>query len=289
MSALGNFIEIAETINGISAGFGKMILVYKEKKTIPIADLTATAINADIADDTIKGTIQKWNTVTAASVAEKNIERNSGEINLIKPEILADTLNFDENISNAKTIADLVKGSTFDCLLLDDKGYVFGEHSLSPASIDTMKINFSNKVTNGFQFDETNEKQIAVTARYLVKNIGFIDADVEVEEITPKIALMGKISSITTQTTSAIVFVMDLFNEETGALLTAFTTTTLNVGIIVNGNAVTATGAFANNQFTLTLAKTVANFSTTANKLKLKISTPTHYMRQIEFNTATFA
>jgi hypothetical protein len=57
----------------------------------------------------------------------------------------------------------------------------------------------------------------------------------------------------------------------------------------VNGNAVTATGAFANNQFTLTLAKTVDNFSTSANKLKLTISTPTHYMRQIEFNTATYA
>lgn len=286
--SIGNFLERAETQNGISVGFGKMILIYSAKKTVGIADLTAGEINKDIADGTIVGIIQGWNTVAGASVAEKNAERLDGTMKLVKHEILADTLTFDDNITNNRVMKSLVKGGSYPCVLLDDMGYAFGARSLVPSSIETMNLNFSNKTSNGLQNDLTNEKTISVTVRYMVDEIGYIDADVEVEEIEAKIPLIGKVSSITSQAAGSIVFVMDLFNEVTGELLTEFVTTSLDVNAIVNGNAVTASGTFASNQLTLTLTKTVADFSTTTNKIKLSISTPTHYMTEVYFDTATF-
>jgi hypothetical protein len=286
--SIGNFLEIAEAQNGISVGFGKMFLIYAEKQDVEMTDLTATAINADIADGTIVGIVKGWNTVVGASVAEVNAERNNGEVKLSRQEIIADTLTFDDNVTNNKVMKMLVKHGTLNCVLLDDMGYAFGAKSLAPATIETMRVNFSNKTTNGLQNDQTNEKTVAVTARYLVDEIGFLDADVEVEDIEPKVPIFAKVSSITSQIAATIVFVLDLFNEETGALLTAFTTTSLDVGAIVNGNAVTAAGAFASNQLTVTLTSTVSDFSTSTNKIKLTLSTPEYYMTEIYFDTATF-
>lgn len=285
----GNFLQRAETICGIKPGFGKMILIYAEAGVIPIADLTATEIQAAIADGSIIGIIQGWNTVAGASVAEKNTEKLNGEMKLVKSEILADTLTFENNITNNRVFEELVKGGTYDCILLDDMGYAFGEQSLEPASIETMKMNFSGKTSNGLQSDQTNEQTVAVTVRYLVEKIGFLNAGVEVEDIVSKIPLIAKISSVTSQAADTIVFVLDLFDETNGELLTAFTTTALDVNAVVNGNVVTAAGSFASNQLTLTLTKTVADFSTTTNKIKLDLSTESYYLTEIVFNTATFA
>jgi hypothetical protein len=207
---------------------------------------------------------------------------------LVKAEILADTLTFDDNVTNNRILKSLVKGGTYPCILLDDQGFAFGARSLAPESISTMNLNFSGKTSNGLQNDLTNEKTVAVTVRYLVEEIGYMDADTEVEEIVAKIPLIGKISSITTHTSSSLVFVMDLFNEITGALLTAFVTTALDINPVVNGITVTASGTFASNQLTLTLTKTVADFNTATDKIKLTLSTEAYYLTEITFNIADF-
>ncbi len=285
----GNFLQIAQEQNGLSPSFGWGLILYSEKKEITAAMLTAAAINAEIAADTCIGIIHGWNTVAGASIAEKSLERANQEVNVNKPELLADTLTFDDNLVNQDVLKRL-SGKTFNAVFLDDMGYAFGEESLVPSSISTMKVNFSGKVTNGFQNDQSNEKTIAITARYLLgnKKVGFIDAGTEVEDIDPKIPLIGKISSITTHTSSSIVFVMDLLNGSTGALLTTFVTTALEVNPVVNGITVTASGAFASNQLTLTLTKTVADFNTATDKIKLTLSTEAYYLTEISFNIADF-
>lgn len=285
---LGNFLERAETQNGISVGFGKMILIYSTDHDVPLASLTAAKINDEIAAGTIIGVIQGWNTVAGASVAEKNKENLDGSIKLVKSEILADTLTFEDNITNNRILKSLVKGGTYPCLLLDDMGYVFGAKTLESAAIGTMNLNFSNKTTNGLQNDLTNEKTVAVTVRYLVEEIGYVDADVEVEDVDPKIPLSVKISSITTHTAASIVAVIDCYNEITGALLTTFDVDPVSIVASVNGISVTPSATFAANQLTVTLAKTVADFNTTTDKVKLTLSTAEYYVTEISFNIADF-
>jgi hypothetical protein len=286
--SIGNFLERAETQNGISVGFGKMILIYSTEHDVLLSDLTAAAINEDIADGTIKGIIQGWNTVAGASVAEKNSEKLDGSIKLVKHEILADVLTFEDNVTNNRILKSLVKGGTYPCLLLDDMGYAFGSRTLEPVAIGTMNINFSNKTSNGLQNDLTNEKTVAVTARYLVEEIGYIDADVEVEDIVAKIPLIGKISSITTHIAASIVFVMDVYNEITGELLTSFDVDPVVIVASVNGISVTPSASFAANQLTVTLAKTVADFNTATDKVKMTVSTGEYYLTEITFNIADF-
>lgn len=284
----GNFLELAQIQNGISVGFGKMILIYSTKKDVAISALTATAINDEIAAGTIVGVIKDWNMVAGASVAEKNKENLDSTISLVKGEILADNLTFDRNTVNMDVLERLVSFDSCNCILLDDMGYAFGERSLVPESIGTMLINFSNKTTNGLQNDLTNEGAITVTARYLLKKIGYVNAGTEVEEITPKIPLTAKVSSITTHTSTSIVFVMDMYNDVTGALLTTFDVDPVDIGASVNGITVTPSATFGTNQLTVTLAKTVANFNTTTDKIKLRLSTAEYYLTEISFNIADF-
>lgn len=283
---IGNFLERAETQNGISVGFGKMILIYSTEHDVAIGDLTAAKIQAEITAGTIVGIIQGWNTVAGASVAEKNSEKLDGSIKLVKSEILADTLTFEDNVTNNRILKSLVKGGTYPCLLIDDMGYVFGSRTLEPVAIGTMNINFSNKTSNGLQNDLTNEKTVSVTARYLVEEIGYIDADVEVEDIIAKIPIIAKISSISTHTASSIVLVIDCYNEITGALMTTFDVDPVTIVASVNGISVTPTATFALNQLTVTLAKTVADFNTATDKVKMTLSTPDYYLTEISFNIA---
>lgn len=285
---IGNFLERAETQNGISVGFGKMILIYSTVHDVPLASLTAAAIQAEITAGTIIGVIQGWHTVAGASVAEKNKENLDGSIKLVKSEILADTLTFEDNITNNRILKSLVKGGTYPCLLLDDMGYAFGSKTLEPTAIGTMNLNFSNKTSNGLQNDLTNEKTVSITVRYLVEEIGYIDAGVEVEDIVAKIPIEVKISSITTHTASSIVFVCDCYNEITGALMTAFDVDPVSIDASVNGITVTPSASFGNNQLTVTLAKTVANFNTATDKVKMSLSTGEYYLTEISFNIADF-
>jgi hypothetical protein len=167
-------------------------------------------------------------------------------------------------------------------------GYAFGSRTLEPVAIGTMNINFSNKTSNGLQNDLTNEKTVAITARYLVEEIGYIDADVEVEDIVAKIPLIAKISSITTHTAASLVFVVDCFNEITGALMTTFDVDPVTIVASVNGISVTPSATFAANQLTVTLAKTVADFNTATDKVKMTLSTGEYYITEITFNIADF-
>lgn len=284
----GNFLQVAETQHAMDVGFGKMFLIYDEKQALALSDLTAAAINAHIADGTIIGVIKNWSMVAGASVAETNVERQgTGEMRQIRAEILADTLTFENNISNNKVFTRLSKKGTVYGVLVDDMGNAFGELSTVPNSIETMMLNFSGKVSTGLQNDRTNEKTVAITVRYLVKEIGFVAANIEVEEIESKTPLILKLSSTTSQSTSAIVFIADLYNETTGELLTAFTTTSLDIDAAANGVATTPSAVFGTNQLTVTLAKTVANFSTTSNNIKLQFSTPEYYLTDVEFTTTT--
>ena len=79
----GNFVEVVSTINGLSPGYGKMMLLYSTKKNVAVSSLTATAINAEIAAGTIIGIVQGWNAVAAASIAEKNLARANGSFRKI--------------------------------------------------------------------------------------------------------------------------------------------------------------------------------------------------------------
>jgi hypothetical protein len=207
---------------------------------------------------------------------------------LVKSEVLADTLTFEDNVTNNRILKSLVKGGTYPCLLLDDMGYAFGSRTLEPVAIGTMNLNFSGKTSNGFQNDLTNEKTVAVTVRYLVEEIGYIDADVEVEDIVAKIPIMAKISSITTHTSSSLVFKVDCFNEITGALMTTFDVDPVTIVASVNGISVTPSASFGSSQLTVTLAKTVADFNTATDKVKMTLSTGEYYLTEITFNIADF-
>ena len=151
----GNFIEVAQEINGIEPGFGKIMLLYSTEKDVNVSALTATAINAERAAGTIIGMLSGWSTVTGASIAEKSVERATSEMNVNKPEILADTMTF-ESDSVKQYVAEKLSGTSQWVVFLDDRGYAFGEQSLKPSCVKTMKVNFSGKTTNGFQYDQTN-------------------------------------------------------------------------------------------------------------------------------------
>lgn len=281
----GNFLEKAQSALGISVGFGKMILIYPEKTDVALADLNATDIQAAITSGEIIGIIQGWNMVAGASVAEKNAERNNGTMKLIRQEILADTLTFDDNVTNNKVIADLVKNGTLDCVLLDDLGYAFGEKSLQSNTIGTMKINFSGKTSNGLQNDLSAEKTVAVTARYLVTEIGYLNANVDVELIVAKIPMKLSIGTVT-QSATSIAIPISLFNETTGDLIEDIGLSTMTADAIVNGIAKTGSAVFAANVLTVTITGT--GFSTTSNKIKLTLSNAAFYAKQVSFDTADF-
>ena len=101
MGKAGNFLQYAASKLGVDVGFGKMILIYKDKIDVKKSELTATSINSDIASGEIIGIIKGWHTVAGASVAEINVERTgSAEMKLIRPAILADVLTFENNLVN---------------------------------------------------------------------------------------------------------------------------------------------------------------------------------------------
>lgn len=204
----GNFLELAASVTGVDVGYGKMILVYAEKSDVLASSLTATAINAAIEAGTIIGVIKNWHTVTGASVAEMNVERpGSAEMKLIRPEILADTLTFEGNILNRRVVADLVKAGILNCLLIDDRGNSFGEESNAANAISTMYMNFSGSTSSGLQRDNATDKSVAVTARYLVKEIAMLNTSIDVEDVAYKTEITLRYVSTSSQTvgTSMVV------------------------------------------------------------------------------------
>ncbi len=190
MANIGNFLEYAGVQTGLDIGFGKMFLVYAAKTEVNVANMTAAAINTAKEAGTIVGIIRGWHTIAGAPVGELSVERTgTAEMKLIRAEIPADTITFENSLKDNEVIGDLVKAGTLDCILIDDIGNAIGDYSPVAGKISTMKVNFSGKVTNAFQFDNINEKTVSVTARYLVKEVSVLVAEIETELIESKVLL----------------------------------------------------------------------------------------------------
>jgi len=216
MSNCASFLELASAKCGVDVGYGKLFLLYKDKKTVTSAMLTATAINAEIEAGTIIGVIKGWHTVAGAPVGELTVERPfTAEITQIRAEILAETLTFESNILNRDVLAGLAAMGTVNGVLVDDLGSVFGETSQAANAVDTMYLNFSAKTSSSLQRDNATDKSVAVTVRYLVKDLGIYEAGIEVEEVATKIQLSLGIKTVTTITPTSIV--IDLLVKEKGS------------------------------------------------------------------------
>jgi len=205
MGNCASFIELASAKCGVDVGIGKLFLIYADKKTVTSAMLTAAAINAEIEAGTIIGVVKGWHTIAGAPVGEVSVERvATSEMKVIRPEILADTLTFESNIINRSVANDLVNAGTLNGVLVDDFGNAFGETSQTANAIDTMYLNFSGKVSSSLQSDNATDKSVAVTVRYLVKDLGIYEAGIEVEEIATKVQLFAGISEVITLTSTEI-------------------------------------------------------------------------------------
>jgi hypothetical protein len=269
MANCGNFLETAATKCGVDVGFGKMILVFPDKTAVTEGDLTAEGINAMVVSCAINGIIKGWHMVAGAPVAEITVERTgTGEMKQIRPEIIADTMTFESNIGTRAVLSDLVKAGTLDCILIDDLGSAFGEASENANELLTMKINFSGKATSSLQSDQTNEKTVAVTARYLVKNLDLIAAEIEVEDILGKEQLYAGISEVVSFTNTSIVLDMIVKSKDTGAF---FDGAILATDIEITGTGIASkTAAYVPETGVLTL--TIAGTGFVAGDLYAKIS-----------------
>lgn len=282
MSNCSNFIDLAAAQCGVDVGFGKVILLYAEKKTVPIASLTATQINADIVSGDIIGVLKNWHTVAGAPVAEINVERpGSAEMKLIRPEILADVLTFEGNIGNRDVIDSLVKAGTVYGILVDDLGNAFGDLSKTINCIDTMALNFSGKTSTSLQRDNSSDKTVAVTVRYLVKDLAMIGASIEVEDVASKIKADGKLLLGSVTSAAAATLNLKLIDKYTQMpvdldLLTVDVTVRTDTG-----NVVTTPLAYTNGIFTFDLAGTA--FSLTSQNFYVKISGDDFYMKETKF------
>jgi hypothetical protein len=237
MEQTGNFLQIAASKLGADVGFGKMLLIYKEKKSLADAALSADAINAAIGSGDIIGIVQGWHTIAGAPVGELNVERTgTSEMKLIRAEIMADTITFENNIVNNEIIGDLVKAGSFECILLDDMGNAFGDMSDMANQISTMTINFSGKTTSSLQKDNVTEKTVAVTARYLVKQIAFLATETETELVEVKDLLFLGISEVTSISASSMVVVMAVKKRSNNAIFSGAIT---EPNVVVTGKGVT--------------------------------------------------
>jgi len=274
----GNFLEYAHSKTGIDVGFGKMILVYQDKRSaIDASQLTVEAIQANIESGLIIGIIKGWHTVAGAPVAEISVERTgTAEMKLIRPEILADVLTFESGLASNEVLADLVKAGSLNCILIDDQGNCFGDYSATADCISTMLCNFSSKVVSGMQGTNTTEKTAAVTVRYLVKDLSICEAGTETEEIVSKTLLVGQLVSATLLVAGHIV--LTLKDKATNEY---FTENVLAMGVTIKGtNAAVATVVFdeSTNTYDITFEDPIA-----AGQYQITISGETFYMKETTF------
>ena len=283
----GDFLQVAAAALNIVPEYPVGIAFYSNKKDVALTSLTATAINAEIAAGTCIGYLQGWNSIVGANVAEKNIERvATSKMELVKEEVAADKYTFPDEMYINKILGKKATGNTFYCLVIGNLGGVYGEKTLKAASIRTMEINFSGKTSNGGFMDLANEKTVEITVRYIVKELGYIAAAIETEDIVPKIPLDFTISTVSTHTSTSIVAVLNLINSRSKTILTTFDADPITIIAIVNGVVVSAAAAFATNQLTVTLTGT--GITTTADVVSLEFSTATHYCDEVKFNIAGF-
>ena len=283
MSNCSNFIDLAAAQCGVDVGFGKVILLFKEKTVFAIDELTATNINAEIVAGNIVGVLKNWHTVAGAPVAEINVERpGSAEMKLIRPEILADVLTFEGNIGNRDVIDSLVKVGTIHGLEIDDMGNVFGERSKDVNSLETMPLNFSGKTSTSLQRDNTSDKTVSVTVRYLVKDLAMLAAGIEVEDVASKVKVDGQLVSGAVTLATAASLEIKLTDKYTQS---AFDGALLAADIEVRTNSETATVSTATyTNGVLTLALTGTNFNTPGTEnFYVTISADDCYMKETKF------
>jgi len=280
MENCGNFLDYAESKCGVDVGFGKLILVYPAKTKIAKTALTADAINVAIVAGEIIGVIKGWHTVAGAPVGEVSVERiATREMKLIREEIAADTLTFERTLANREIIGDLVKAGSLNCLLIDDQGNVYGDKAQAVGEIQTMLINFASKVTSSFQTDNNTDRTIALTVRYLVKDLDYVAAEVAAEEVVVKTLVKGYLSSVTTSTAIAAVFVMAIKNKSNGKI---FDGAIASGDVTVTGGNITSTSAAyvaATGLLTITLAGT--GFEVGTQIFNVTISGSECYMKEL--------
>lgn len=283
MSNCSNFIDLAAATCGVDVGFGKVILLYGAKRMRHINELTATAINAAIESGDIVGVLKNWHTVAGAPVAEINVERpGSAEMKLIRPEILADVLTFEGNIGNRDVIDSLVKAGTIHGLVIDDMGNVFGEKTKFVNNLETMPLNFSGKTSTSLQSDNSSDKTVSVTVRYLVKDLAMLAAGVEVEDVASKVKVDGQIVSgaVTLATAASLAIKLtDKYTQDAfdGALTAGEITVRTDTE-----TATVSTAAYADGVLTLALTGTAFN-ATGITNFYVKISADDCYMKETKF------
>ena len=279
MNKCSGFLEYAETKFGIEVGFGKMFLVYKEKVSKSVSDLTAEAIQADIESGEIIGIIQGWHTIAGAPVAEINVERTgTAEMKLIRPEISADTLTFGGSIVSSEILGDLVKAGSLDCILIDDQGNCFGDYSQTAGEISSMVCNFSGKTSGSLQRDNVTEKTVAITVRYLVRDLNVLEAGTETELINSKTLLTGQLSSVTSISATEATFVMKITDKSTGR---PYDGTISDASVKVIGlNAEIATSTYVPLTGMLTVELSGAALAITEPNVNVSISDADCYMKE---------
>lgn len=282
MSNCSNFIDLAAAQCGVDVGFGKVILLYAEKKNLDFTDLRTEAINTAIEGGTIVGVLKNWHTVAGAPVAEINVERpGSAEMKLIRPEILADVLTFEGNIGNRDVIDSLVKVGTIHGLVIDDMGNVFGERTKLEDQIGTMPLNFSGKTSTSLQSDNASDKTVAVTVRYLVKDLAMLAAGVEVEDVASKVKVDGQFVSGVVNSATAASLSIKLIDKYTQS---AFDGALTSGEVSVRTDRETATvsnATYADGVLSLTLTGT--GFNTSTENFYVKISADDCYMKETKF------
>ena len=282
MSNCSNFIDLAAAQCGVDVGFGKVILLFNTKSSFSKDELTVSEFNTRMLSGAIVGVLKNWHTVAGAPVAEINVERpGSAEMKLIRPEILADVLTFEGNIGNRDVIDSLVKVGTIHGLVIDDMGNVFGEKSKYAYGIETMPLNFSGKTSTSLQRDNTSDKTVSVTVRYLVKDLAMLAAGVEVEDVASKVKVDGQFvfgTVISATAASLAIKLTDKYTQDAfdGALLAADVEVRTD-----NETATVSTATYANG--VLTLALTGTGFNTTSGNFYVKISADDCYMKETKF------
>ena len=283
MSNCSNFIEMAAATCGVDVGFGKVILLYGENGTMDKNDMTAAEINTAIEGGTIVGVLKNWHTVAGAPVAEINVERaGSAEMKLIRPEILADVLTFEGNIGNRDVIDSLVKVGTIYGVVIDDIGNVFGEKTKYANQIGRMPLNFSGKTSTSLQRDNSSDKTVSVTVRYLVKDLAMLAAGVEVEDVASKVKVDGQFVSGNVASATAASLSIKLIDKYTQA---AFDGALTAGEISVRNDKKTATVSTATyTNGLLILALTGTGFNTSGENFYVTISANDCYMKESVFS-----
>jgi hypothetical protein len=283
MATCGSFLETAKSKCGVDVGFGQLLLIYAAKRTLKSADLTSDAINAEIEAGTIIGVVKGWHTIAGAPVAEVSVERTgTSEMKNIRAEILADTITFESNMINRTVIGDLVKSGTLDGVLVDHIGNAFAETSEVADAIDTMKLNFSGKVSGALQSDNVTDKSVAVTVRYLVNDLGIVEAGIEVEEVATKTALYAGISSVVSISPTSMV--VDFTVKEKGTNI-PFAGAIIAANVTVSGSGVTGkTLVYTPSTGKLTLTISGTGFVSGDTAVSIAMSGATFYQKATKYS-----